>query len=68
MMAADNDTTIPVGHAYHMKEKADSIGANVDLFIVKNAGHNWRKAGGEINPTLEEITKNTIEFFLKYKK
>lgn len=67
MMAADNDTTIPVAHAYHMKEKADSIGANVELFIVKNAGHNWRKAGGDIAPTLEVITQKTVDFLLKYK-
>ncbi|MCG9792332.1 alpha/beta hydrolase fold domain-containing protein [Flavobacterium algicola] len=67
MMAADNDTTIPVIHAYHMKKKADEIGANVEMFIVKNAGHNWRKAGGEIEPTLEVITQKTVDFFLKYK-
>jgi acetyl esterase/lipase len=68
MMAADNDTTIPVGHAYHMKKKADEINANVDMFIVKNAGHNWRKAGGNIDPTLEVITQKTVDFFLKYKQ
>jgi acetyl esterase/lipase len=68
MMAADNDTTIPVGHAYHMKKKADEIDANVDMFIVKNAGHNWRKAGGNIDPTLEVITQKTVDFFLKYKQ
>ncbi len=67
MMAADNDTTIPVGHAYHIKKKADEIGANVEIFIVKNAGHNWRKAGGEIEPTLEVITQKTVDFILKYK-
>ncbi|MDO7172448.1 alpha/beta hydrolase fold domain-containing protein [Mariniflexile sp. AS56] len=66
MMAADNDTTIPVGHAYHIKKKADEIGANVEIFIVKNAGHNWRKAGGPIDPTLEVITKKTVDFILKY--
>ncbi|MGJ8550752.1 alpha/beta hydrolase fold domain-containing protein [Winogradskyella wichelsiae] len=67
MMAADNDTTIPVAHAYHMKKHADSIGANVDMFIVKNAGHNWRKARGDIDPTLGVITKTTLDFLLKYK-
>ncbi|MBU2929871.1 alpha/beta hydrolase fold domain-containing protein [Winogradskyella psychrotolerans] len=67
MMAADNDTTIPVAHAYHMKKHADSIGAKVDMFIVKNAGHNWRKAGGDIDPTLEQITNKTVDFMLKYK-
>ncbi|WP_018474057.1 alpha/beta hydrolase [Echinicola pacifica] len=67
MMAADKDTTIPVAHAYHMKEKADEIGANVELFVVKNAGHNWRKAGGEIDPPLEVIVEKTIDFILQYK-
>jgi len=68
MMAADNDTTIPVAHAYHIKKKADEIDANVDMFIVKNAGHNWRKAGGKIDPTLDVITQKTVDFFLKYKQ
>ncbi|WP_066217782.1 alpha/beta hydrolase fold domain-containing protein [Formosa haliotis] len=67
MMAADNDTTIPVGHATHMKAQADRIGANVEVFIVKQAGHNWRKAGGDIVPPLDDITKLTVAFFQKYK-
>lgn len=67
MMAADNDTTIPVGHAFHMKKKADEIDANVEIFIVHNAGHNFRKAGGEIDPTLDVIVQKTIDFILKYK-
>lgn len=67
MMAGDNDTTIPVAHALRMKEKADSIGAPVDLLVVKNAGHNWREAGGEINPSKDVIVQKTIEFFMKYK-
>ncbi|MDB2385242.1 alpha/beta hydrolase fold domain-containing protein [Polaribacter sp.] len=68
IMAADNDTTIPVAHAYHIKEKADEIGANVEMLIVKNAGHNWRKAGGSIEPTLDVITQKTVDFILKYKQ
>ena len=67
MMAADNDTTIPVAHAYHMKEKADRINADVELFVVKNAGHNWRKSGGDIDPTLKVITQETVNFILKHK-
>ena len=67
MMEADKDTTIPVGHAYHMKEKSDSVNANVEMLIVKNAGHNWRVAGGERDPSPEVITQKTVDFFLKYK-
>jgi acetyl esterase/lipase len=67
MMAAENDTTIPVVHAYHMKKYADEIGAPVELFTVKNAGHNWRKAGGEIDPSIDVIIQKTIDFLMKYK-
>ena len=68
MMAAENDTTIPVAHAYHMKKYADSIKANVELFTVKNAGHNWRRAGGAINPSSQVFVQKTVDFFNKYKK
>ncbi len=64
IMAADNDTTIPVAHAYHIKKEADCKKANVELFIVKNAGHNWREAGGEIEPTLQIISQKTVDFIL----
>jgi acetyl esterase/lipase len=67
MMAAEDDTTIPVGHAYHMKNKADSIGAKVELFTVKNAGHNWRKVGAEIDPSIDVIIQKTVDFFMNYK-
>jgi acetyl esterase/lipase len=67
MMAAEDDTTIPVAHAYHMKKNAEIIGAPVELFIAKNAGHNWRNVGGEINPSKDVIVQKTIDFFLKYK-
>jgi len=40
----DGDTTIPVHHARYMKEKAEAIGAPVEILIIENAGHNWRTA------------------------
>ena len=67
MMAADKDTIIPVGHAYHMKAKSDSVNANVEILIVNNAGHNWCKAGGDINPSQAVIVQKTVEFFVNYK-
>lgn len=67
MMAAEDDTTIPVAHAYHMKKRAYGIDAPVELFIAKNGGHNWRNVGGEINPSKDVIVQKTIDFLLKYK-
>ena len=66
LMQGDTDATIPFPHAPHLKKKADSIGADVRMVIVKNAGHNWRKAGGDPDPGLEEIQTITAEYALQY--
>ncbi|WP_405575600.1 prolyl oligopeptidase family serine peptidase [Winogradskyella sp. Asnod2-B02-A] len=68
MIQGDKDTTIPVNHAYYMAEKANEVGAPVTTLIVKNAGHNWRKVGADINPTRESIIKTTIDYFVSYLK
>ncbi|MGJ8653410.1 MAG: alpha/beta hydrolase fold domain-containing protein [Opitutaceae bacterium] len=65
MIQGDNDTTIPVKHAYYMQQRAEKIGAPVEILIVKNSGHNWRKAGGEVQPDKATITALTVEFFVK---
>ncbi len=66
MMAADNDETIPLAHAYHIQKQADKVGANVEVFKVENAGHNWRNAGGKIDPTADVILQKTVAFFNAY--
>ncbi|RCW92136.1 alpha/beta hydrolase [Winogradskyella arenosi] len=68
MIQGDKDTTIPVMHAYYMKEKATQIGAPVTTVIVKNAGHNWRKVGADINPTREDIINTTVDYFISHLK
>ncbi|REE08720.1 acetyl esterase/lipase [Winogradskyella pacifica] len=68
MIQGDKDTTIPVKHAYYMKEKATQIGAPVTTVIVKNAGHNWRKVGADINPTREDIINTTVDYFISHLK
>lgn len=63
MIQGNNDTTIPVKHAYHMQQRAEAVGAPVDVMIVENAGHNWRKVNADINPTREAIIERTVRFF-----
>lgn len=65
MIQGDKDTTIPVKHAYYMKQKADQVGAPVETMIIKNSGHNWRKVDAEIDPSREAIIQRTVEFFLQ---
>ncbi|MFH5805823.1 alpha/beta hydrolase fold domain-containing protein [Alienimonas sp. DA493] len=63
MIQGDRDTTIPVKHAYHMKRRAEAVGAPLEILIVKNAGHNWRKVGAEIEPSRDAIVQRTVQFF-----
>ncbi len=63
MIQGDQDTTIPVKHAYHMKAKAAAVRAPVEIMIVKHAGHNWRQVGAPIAPSRDEIVRRTVDFF-----
>lgn len=67
MIQGDKDTTIPVKHAYYMKQKASEIEAPVEIMIIKNSGHNWRKVGAEIDPSRETIIQRTVRFFVQNK-
>ena len=64
MIQGDKDVTIPVKHAYYMKEKADAIHAPVEIFIIKNAGHNWRQVDAPIEPSTDVIINRTVSFML----
>ena len=65
MIQGDKDTTIPVKHAYYMKQKADALKVPVEIMIIKNSGHNWRKVDADIEPSREAIIQRTVEFFVE---
>ena len=65
MIQGDKDTTIPVKHAYYMKQKANEVDAPVEIMIIRNSGHNWRKVDAEIDPSREAIVERTVQFFLQ---
>ena len=66
MIQGDKDTTIPVKHAYYMQQKAKAVDAPVEIMIIGNSGHNWRKVGADISPTKEEIDDRTVKFFVDH--
>lgn len=70
MIQGDQDTTIPVKHAYAMQKRAKELEALVEILIIKNAGHNWRKADPEvaITPTRNDIIQASKKFFLEHLK
>ncbi|MFT5301124.1 MAG: acetyl esterase/lipase [Mariniblastus sp.] len=62
MVQGDKDTTIPVHHAYYIQEKAKAANAPVEIMIIKNTGHNWRKVGSPIKPSVDAIVQKTVDF------
>jgi len=66
MIQGDKDTTIPVKHAHYMKQKADTMKAPVEIMIIKNAGHNWRRVDADIDPSREVIIERTVKFFIDH--
>ena len=66
MIQGDKDTTIPVKHAHYMKQKADAAKAPVEVMIIANAGHNWRRVDADIDPSREAIVERTVQFFVDY--
>ena len=49
-----------------MKQKADAAKAPVEIMIIKNAGHNWRKVDADIDPSREAIVERTVQFFVDH--
>lgn len=66
MMQGDQDPTIPVHHARYMKERADAVKAPVEVFIVENSAHNWKEAGGTLQPSLDDIMTKTAAFMKQH--
>ena len=66
MIQGDKDTTIPVKHAYYMQQKAEAVDAPVEIMIIENSGHNWRKVGADISPSKEKIDNRTVQFFVDH--
>jgi len=66
MIQGDQDTTIPVKHAYYMQKKAEAVNAPVEIMIIQNAGHNWRTVGADIVPSKEVIVDRTVQFFVEH--
>ncbi|MEO1529270.1 MAG: alpha/beta hydrolase, partial [Planctomycetota bacterium] len=64
----DRDTTIPVKHAYHVKQRAEQLSASVEIMIIKNSGHNWRRVAADIEPSREVIIDRTVDFLVDQKE
>lgn len=57
------DAVIPVKHAWHLKKKAEEVGANVEIVIAQDAWHGW--GNGRSKPSPAELRQLTVEYAQK---
>ncbi len=62
LMQGDSDHAVHLSHATKLDERAKELGADVELLVVTNAGHNWRQVGNPIEPSKTEIKDMMLEF------
>ncbi len=64
LLHGDNDKVLPIAQSNYMMKVAKSVGANVNLLVVKNGGHSFQ--GNDISPSMDEINTYSADFIMKY--
>ena len=60
----DADAVLSFTNSTALRDAAQALKVPVECLISKGAGHGFR--GDEIEPSVAEINRRTVEFFLKY--
>lgn len=60
----DADTVLSFHNSTAMRDATQAKGVPVECLISKGAGHGF--SGDAIDPTVAEINRRTVEFFLKH--
>jgi dipeptidyl aminopeptidase/acylaminoacyl peptidase len=63
ILHGEQDSAVPLEQAQLLSQKLLELGDDVQLVVVKNANHNFKPTGGEINPSREAISNLTADFF-----
>jgi len=60
----DNDTVLSYRHSLQLRDVAEKRGVPIECVIAHGAGHGF--SGGDISPTIAEINRRTVAFFLRH--
>ncbi len=64
ILHGEEDSAVPLPQAELFYRQLVESGVDASLVIVKNANHNFKPTGGSIEPTRQEISKLTADFFV----
>jgi acetyl esterase/lipase len=66
LIHGNKDTVVPFDQSARMARAYRKLGLSIRLVKVRNAGHNFQKAGNApISPSIEKIKQISVEFFQK---
>lgn len=63
LLHGEDDKILPFAQSENMMERAYKIGANVQLYEVKDAGHSFN--GENISPSMEQINQFAADFIIR---
>ncbi len=66
LIHGENDTVLPIINSTYMMEVAKEKNADVELLIIKNAGHSF--SGSNISPSFEALNQYATNFILSHLK
>ena len=62
-----NDTNVPASQSIELYNALKASGAQTELILVQNAGHEFVQVGNEpISPSLEQIMQDMVNYFEQY--
>jgi len=63
LLHGEQDKVLPIMQSIYLEKVGNSVGADIKLLKVKNAGHSFR--GENISPSIEEINKIAANYIIK---
>jgi len=68
ILHGDKDEMVPLEQSQILYDRLKETGIPAEMVVVKNAGHGFRPADGDIQPSMRELVRMVVDFFIKYLK
>ncbi len=64
----DHDSVVPLAQSETLYQELTDAGVEAHLVVIQNCDHGFRKVGGQLQPTRQEITRLIVAFFDRHLK
>ena len=68
ILHGERDEIVPLEQSQILYDKLKAAGIPAELVVVKNAGHGFRPVDGDLQPSMRELVRMVVDFFIEYLK